>query len=94
MRVCDAHVHFFSHKFFSMLGAQAGRSVDEVIDALEWQKPDSEPAAFAQTWSAELDKNNVARAALIASLPCDEPPCRRARCARPLRLLHRQPAGA
>jgi uncharacterized protein len=73
VRVCDAHVHFFSHKFFSMLGAQAGRSVDEVIDALEWQKPDSEPAAFAQTWSAELDKNNVARAALIASLPGDEP---------------------
>lgn len=73
VRVSDAHVHFFSHKFFAMLGAQAGHSVDEVIETLGWQKPDPEPAAFAQTWAAELDKHDVARAALIASLPGDEP---------------------
>ncbi|MEP7362759.1 MAG: amidohydrolase family protein [Acidobacteriota bacterium] len=73
VRVCDAHIHFFSQKFFSMLGAQAGRSVDEVMETLSWDKPEPDPAAFAQTWSAELDKHNITRAALIASLPGDEP---------------------
>ncbi len=73
VRVCDAHVHFFSHKFFSMLATQAGRTVDDVIATLQWQKPDPEPALFAQTWAGELDQHDIARAALIASLPGDEP---------------------
>jgi len=73
VRVCDAHVHFFSHKFFSMLATQAGRPVDDVIGTLQWQKPDPDPAVFAQVWAAEMDNHGIARAALIASLPGDEP---------------------
>ena len=73
VRVCDAHVHFFSYQFFSLLAAQAGRTVDEVIDTLGWQKPDPEPAALGQTWTSELDKHGVDRAAIIASVPGDEP---------------------
>ena len=70
--VADAHVHFFSRKFFSALGSQAGKTAEQVAEMAEWVLPEEDPAALARTWAAELDGYGVARAALIASIPDDE----------------------
>ena len=70
--VADAHVHFFSRKFFDTLGAQARKSADEVAAAVGWDLPAEDPAELARAWAAELDGYGVARAALIASVPGDE----------------------
>jgi len=70
--VSDAHVHFFSHNFLSMLAAQAGRAAGEVLETLGWQPPAQDPTAFAHAWARELDRHGVSRASLIASLPGDE----------------------
>ena len=73
--VCDAHVHFFSSRFFDTLGAQKGLPVDARVDivvgALGWDDPGS-PDALADRWVTELDRHGVARATLIASVPGDE----------------------
>jgi uncharacterized protein len=71
----DAHVHFFSPRFFSALGAQKklpeeGRT-EAVLDLLGWDPPVSSEA-LADRWAAELDRHGVGRSALIASLPGDE----------------------
>jgi uncharacterized protein len=69
--VWDAHVHFFSHGFFSALAQQSGRPVAEIADVLGWRIPHSS-AELAAHWTSELDKHGVTRAALIASVPGDE----------------------
>lgn len=73
----DAHVHFFSHRFFSMLAGQrsgdaSARTVEAAGAALGWEMPPPEPELLAGRWRAELDRHGVARAALIASVPGDE----------------------
>jgi hypothetical protein len=70
--VSDAHVHFFSHRFFQTLAAQAGMPLEKVQAALDWTMPPEDPAGLAQIWVHELDRHGVARAALIASVPGDE----------------------
>jgi len=71
--VNDSHVHFFSHKFFSMLSAQKpGLTVEHMGTTLGWQMPPVAPEALARTWVEELDRNGVQRASIIASLPGDE----------------------
>ncbi len=70
--VTDAHVHFFSRSFFSALGAQAGKTVEQVAEAAGWVLPPEDPAELARWWKAELDAQGVARAALISSVPGDE----------------------
>src|SRR4051812_7666689 len=78
--VADAHVHFFSHTFFSMLAAQrnSGPGLDtdaaaaEVTATLGWEAPPEEPEHLAAVWTEELDRRGVEKAALIASLPGDE----------------------
>jgi predicted TIM-barrel fold metal-dependent hydrolase len=70
----DAHCHFFSTKFFSTLSQQRGKgdSVPALCTELGWDDP-GEPDALADRWVKELDAHQVARAALIASVPSDEP---------------------
>ncbi len=68
--VRDAHVHFFSHRFFSLL--TNGLEPGEVAAQLEWEAPPVEPEALADRWVRELDRHGVASASLIASLPGDE----------------------
>lgn len=72
---CDSHVHFFSPTFFEVLGTQKGLPVAGraalVARALSWDLPDS-ATALADRWAKELDRQGVARAALIASVPGDE----------------------
>ncbi len=72
LTVADAHIHFFSHRFFSLLAAQRNCSLAEVEEVLEWSMPPEEPKGLAAHWVSELDRHGVSRAALIASLPGDE----------------------
>ncbi|MEP6961802.1 MAG: amidohydrolase family protein [Acidobacteriota bacterium] len=73
MRIADAHVHFFSHKFFSTLVAQKpGLTLESAQQQLGWELPDKDPAHLASRWVAELDRHGVNRSAIIASIPGDE----------------------
>ncbi|MEO8049000.1 MAG: amidohydrolase family protein [Acidobacteriota bacterium] len=72
MLVADAHVHFFSHHFFQLLAAQKpGLTLEAMQAQLGWEFPPAEPAKLAETWTRELDRHGVDKAALIASLPGD-----------------------
>jgi hypothetical protein len=66
----DSHCHFFSSRFLELL-TQDGRSADAVAAALGWDAPGS-AADLADRWVSEIDRHEVARAALIASIPGDE----------------------
>jgi hypothetical protein len=76
--IFDAHVHFFSHRFFKMLAAQSPRlkdredAVDEIGRITGLEMPSDDPAELAGQWLNQLDQNRVSRALLIASLPNDE----------------------
>src|SRR5712691_2527563 len=85
--VLDAHVHFFSRRFFEALGAQASRTAAQVAEAAGWDLPPEDPAELAQAWAAALDAHGVARAALISSVPGDEASVAAAVAARPDRFL-------
>jgi hypothetical protein len=78
--VSDAHVHFLSRGFFSALAAQksaragggrAPETVESIVATLGWQAP-PEPHVLAAIWAHELDRHEVRRGALIASVPGDE----------------------
>jgi len=71
----DAHIHFFSTRFFAALARQRqalkpAASAD-VWRELGWDDPGSDEA-LADRWVQELDRHGVDRAALIASIPGDE----------------------
>lgn len=66
--IADAHVHFFSPAFFQSLADQ--KKVPDVNSLLGWDYPDS-PEALADRWVSEMDRNGVAQAMLIASIPGD-----------------------
>lgn len=72
MRVSDAHVHFFSHGFFSALAAQRKSAFEDLGPLLDWQLPSADPNELADRWVVELDHHGISRAALIASVPGDE----------------------
>jgi predicted TIM-barrel fold metal-dependent hydrolase len=72
IRVSDAHVHFFSHGFFSALAAQRKSTLDDLRPLLGWELPPADPNELADRWVVELDHSAVSRAVLIASLPGDE----------------------
>ncbi|HXG35311.1 MAG TPA: amidohydrolase family protein [Bryobacteraceae bacterium] len=77
LAVSDAHVHFFSYRFFQMLAAQRRVAAEEqTVEAagavLGWEMPPPEPESLARRWVQELERHGVSRAALIASLPGDE----------------------
>ena len=69
LAVADAHVHFFSHRFFELLAAQ---KPGLTFDALHWQMPPERPEDLANIWAHEMDRHGVAHAALISSIPGDE----------------------
>ena len=85
--VVDAHVHFFSRRFFEVLASQAGKSADAIATELGWELPPADPAELARCWAAELDTHGVARAAMIASVPGDAASVRAAAAACPGRFL-------
>lgn len=64
MMLNDAHCHFFSTPFFATLGGEAA------LARLGWEAP-GDAEALADQWVAELDRHQVSRAAIIASVPGD-----------------------
>lgn len=70
LELSDAHVHCFSHRFFSLLSP--GVPVEETCERAGVEAPPKDPSEFAVKWTAELDRHGVAGAALLASLPGDE----------------------
>ncbi|MBL8179893.1 MAG: amidohydrolase [Bryobacterales bacterium] len=73
LAVSDAHVHFFSHGFFSILaGQKQGLTIASMRETLGWHMPPEDPAELAALWDEELTREGVGAAALIASLPGDE----------------------
>ncbi len=71
--VSDAHVHFFSHEFFTALARQKKLDQAEALaPLLGWEIPPADPAALAERWIHELDAHHVRRASLMASIPGDE----------------------
>ena len=85
--VTDAHVHFFSRSFFTALGAQAGKTAEQVAESAAWVLPPEDPAVLGHWWAAELDAQGVARAALISSVPGDEASVESAVAERPGRFF-------
>ncbi len=72
LAVSDAHIHFFSRRFFDGLGAQCGKNAEAVAEAAGWELPPANSGELANRWAGELDRHSVSRAALIASAPADE----------------------
>jgi predicted TIM-barrel fold metal-dependent hydrolase len=72
LAVSDAHIHFFSHRFFATLAEQKKAPVDSLAPVLGWQLPAEDPKTLADTWVQELDRHGVSKAALIASVPGDQ----------------------
>ena len=73
LRVNDAHVHLFSHRFYSGLASQKKlEDAAALRSLLPWEGPLEAPAGLAERWVAELDRHGVRRASLIASAHGDE----------------------
>ncbi|HZS53019.1 MAG TPA: amidohydrolase family protein [Bryobacteraceae bacterium] len=71
--VNDAHVHFFSHSFYSGLARQKKLAKAEDLGGLlNWAIPAPDPVALGRSWISEMDRHNVKRACLIASAHGDE----------------------
>ncbi len=68
MEIADSHVHFFSPAFFRSLADQ--KKAPEVGGLLGWDIPET-PESLADRWVAEMNRHNVTRAMLIASIPND-----------------------
>lgn len=86
IEVSDAHVHLFSHRFFSMLAAQRRSSLAEAGALLGWEMPPESAADLAAIWKAELDRHGVASSVMIGSLPGEEVSVIEAVTAEPARL--------
>ncbi len=91
MRTCDAHCHFFSSRFLELLtkgrrDLPAGDRATVVSELLGWDPPGS-PDALADRWIGELDRHDVERAVIIASLPGDEESVAVAAARHPSRLV-------
>ena len=65
----DAHCHFFSSRFLELLAPEGG-GADEIAARLQWDPPGT-ATELGDRWIVELDRHNVSRAALIASMPGD-----------------------
>ncbi|MBV8073489.1 MAG: amidohydrolase family protein [Acidobacteriaceae bacterium] len=71
--IADAHVHFFSHRFYAGL-AQAKHlaGTAELGALLNWEIPGSDPRELAARWAAEMTRHGIRRVSLIASAHGDE----------------------
>jgi uncharacterized protein len=90
MRINDAHCHFFSPRFFDVLGRQAGFTStspgQEAVARVGWDHPDGIDA-LADRWVDALDEHGVSRALLIGSVPGDEESVARAVVRHPHRFV-------
>ena len=65
----DAHCHFFSSRFLELLAPDAG-GAEALAARLEWDPPGT-ATDLGDRWAVELDRHEISRAALIASIPGD-----------------------
>jgi predicted TIM-barrel fold metal-dependent hydrolase len=88
--IADAHCHFFSATFLGALARELPEALaDPATDLarrLGWEAPGTHEE-LADRWVGELDKQNVARAALIASTHGDEESVATAVARHPLRFV-------
>ncbi|MGD0299359.1 MAG: amidohydrolase, partial [Bryobacteraceae bacterium] len=59
--ISDAHIHFFSHRFFSALADQKKTPATELGPLLSWQIPAEDPVQLAATWVRELDRHGISK---------------------------------
>ena len=90
LRVNDAHCHFFSPRFFDVLGRQKGLPGDapghEVTRLVGWDHPGT-AEALADRWTETLTGHGVGRALLIGSVPGEEEQVARAVARHPDRFV-------
>jgi predicted TIM-barrel fold metal-dependent hydrolase len=90
IRVNDAHCHFFSPRFFDVLGRQAGMEGPSpgvgVTARVGWDHPETTDG-LADRWAAALDEHHVSRAVLIGSVPGEEEQIARAVSRHPDRFV-------
>lgn len=92
--VFDAHLHFFSRRFFATLAKglpeppEGGRLEEDIRARLPFELdfPPEDPVRLADRWVEELDRHGVARSVLIASVPGDEESVAAAAGAHPARF--------
>ncbi len=73
LEVCDAHVHFFSRPFYAALARERKFDEAEPVGALlNWELPSRDPVLLGLRWVTEMDRFNLRRASLIASMHGDE----------------------
>ena len=73
LAVNDAHVHFFSHNFYTGIARQKKLENAELLGPLlNWEIPAADPVPLAESWITELDRHGVSRVCLIGSAPGDE----------------------
>ena len=75
--IADAHAHFFSRGFFEGLAKQKSMggetaTAEGLVQRLGWDLPPADNAELAGRWVSELDRHDVSRIVLMASLPGDE----------------------
>lgn len=71
--VNDAHIHFFSQRFYSGLARQKNLPETAALGALlNWEIPERGDLPVIERWVSELDRHGVHRASLIASVHGDE----------------------
>ncbi|HEX9638976.1 MAG TPA: amidohydrolase family protein [Acidobacteriota bacterium] len=73
MRICDAHGHFFSARFFRLLMDRPDSTapLEPLLAASGIEPPPEDPVELAARWDAQLAAHDVARMALMASHPGD-----------------------
>ncbi len=90
LRLNDAHCHFFSQRFFDVLGRQKGLPGDapgpEVTRLVGWDHPGSSES-LADRWAEALTGAGVGRAMLIGSVPGEEEQVARAVSRHPDRFI-------
>jgi predicted TIM-barrel fold metal-dependent hydrolase len=65
----DAHCHFFSSRFLELTAPDAG-GAEQIAVRLQWDPPGT-ATELGDRWVRELNRHEVGRAALIASVPGD-----------------------
>ncbi len=85
--IADAHVHFFSHRFYQTLAAQKKLPDASALGPLlQWDVPEENSIQLANIWLSEINRYGVSKAALIASVPEDEESVEAAIAAYPTRF--------
>ncbi len=90
LRLNDAHCHFFSPRFFDVLGRQKGLPGEHpgpaVTQLVGWEHPGT-TELLADRWAESLATHGVGRAMLIGSVPGEEEQIARACVRHPDRFV-------